>query len=354
MKDALKEIRLGETRQAKNGLSMTIIEYNNSKDIVVRFEDNYEKKTTYRLFKQGSVKNPNVNQRTIVSEKYKNNYLGKTVETHYGTCRIVEYNRANNIIVEFDNGERVRTDLTSFRRGYIKPASISNDTRLVQNKKNRIGEEFINNKGEKAKIVEYIDAKHITIQFEDGTIGKNKRYFALLKGQFQKDFNNSNRIGERRLMNCGVVAEIVEYNSYDNMTIRFDTGEIRNRVHYTKFCRGAVSITGKHKLDSERIGYTFRTACGLNAKIVEYKEANNITIEFEDDTVIEHTRYSRILRGHIKHPTITSQGTGTLKSFKLHKRVYSDKDITLYHCTCQKCGIENVLTPQEMLKHECN
>ena len=38
--------------------------------------------------------------------------------------------------------------------------------------KDRSGEEKINNQGLKMKIIEYINAKNITVQFEDGTLEK--------------------------------------------------------------------------------------------------------------------------------------------------------------------------------------
>lgn len=346
-----KKDHVGETKTAINGLGMTIIEYNSYSDIVVKFEDNYTCRTNYKQFKEGYVKNPNAKQFTNRYKRAKEKYIGKTTETNYGTCKIVEYNGSNNIVVEFENGDRVRTSIKSFQQGHIKPASANYDCKLTRNKESRIGAEFVNNQGYKAKIIGYIDAKHITIQFEDGTILKNKMYHLLVKGQFKKPIDS--KVGERKRMNCGVIAEIIEYNSYNDITVKFDTGEIRKGISYGNFSKGVVSIIKTDELASVREGYTFRAKCGLNATIIKYDGANKVTAEFEDKTKVENIQYNAILRGQLKHPTITVRGTGALGSYKLHKRVYLGDDMVLYHCTCQKCGIENILTPQEMLKHKC-
>ena len=52
--------RLGEERLNNRGCLMKIVEYNNSNDIIVEFQDEYKYKihTTYQVFHRGNVKNP--------------------------------------------------------------------------------------------------------------------------------------------------------------------------------------------------------------------------------------------------------------------------------------------------------
>ena len=56
----MKNDRVGETNINNQGCPMIVIEYNNSNDIVVEFQDEYKTKirTQYCNFKSGSVKNP--------------------------------------------------------------------------------------------------------------------------------------------------------------------------------------------------------------------------------------------------------------------------------------------------------
>lgn len=50
--------RVGETNINTNGSLMTIIEYNNANDIVVEFKDGYKIKTFYSKFKDGEIRYP--------------------------------------------------------------------------------------------------------------------------------------------------------------------------------------------------------------------------------------------------------------------------------------------------------
>ena len=51
---------IGETKENNHGTLMKIIEYNNSQDIIIQFQDDYkyQTKTTYQNFKRGDIKNP--------------------------------------------------------------------------------------------------------------------------------------------------------------------------------------------------------------------------------------------------------------------------------------------------------
>lgn len=47
-------------------------------------------------------------------------------------------------------------------------------------------------------------------------------------------------VGERKLMNCGMHAEIVEYFNSRDITIKFEDGTIRELVQYSHFKKGDV------------------------------------------------------------------------------------------------------------------
>ena len=62
-KERLKEVkikRIGEIQKNKQGTLMKIVEYKNSKDIIVEFQDEYKYKvrTNYSNFNRGHVGNP--------------------------------------------------------------------------------------------------------------------------------------------------------------------------------------------------------------------------------------------------------------------------------------------------------
>ena len=55
--------------------------------------------------------------------------------------------------------------------------------KLIINRQNRLGKTKANRNGQMMKIIEYIDASNLTIEFEDGTVVKGKRYGDFEKGK---------------------------------------------------------------------------------------------------------------------------------------------------------------------------
>lgn len=79
--------RQGETTYNKQGCLMEIIEYNNTDDITVMFQDEYKTKvhTSYRHFKEGNVKNPyysSVLGVGVIGIKYLSSIKHKTIKEY--------------------------------------------------------------------------------------------------------------------------------------------------------------------------------------------------------------------------------------------------------------------------------
>lgn len=107
-----KENRLGMEKLNKQGCLMRIIEYDDANNIVVEFQDEYKTKikTFYKCFCEGGVWNPSYR-------------IGETSINHQGCLmKIVEYINSNDIIVEFqdDYKGRVHTHRWSFLKGNVK------------------------------------------------------------------------------------------------------------------------------------------------------------------------------------------------------------------------------------------
>lgn len=84
---------VGETKIDKIGRKLKLIEYNNSKDIVVEFEDGYKTKSSYKEFKNGVVKSPY--DRTVFGV----GYLGEGKYKAYEDNKITEpYNVWRGVI----------------------------------------------------------------------------------------------------------------------------------------------------------------------------------------------------------------------------------------------------------------
>ena len=57
-------------------------------------------------------------------------------------------------------------------------------------------------------------------------------------------------------------------------------------------------------------------------------------------------------KGGIAHRSLSlSHGSKDFHGF-ICKQGFKDEDRVLYECICKHCGLEDVLTPQEMMEHE--
>lgn len=116
-----KQYRIGETNINTQGLKMTIIEYNSATDMIVVFEDGFRKKCAYKEFKNGNVRNNNykiITSKNLKEERLgevRNNHFGTPM-------KIIEYNNFRDIIVEFQDEYKYQTHsrYDAFLDGRIK------------------------------------------------------------------------------------------------------------------------------------------------------------------------------------------------------------------------------------------
>lgn len=158
----LKE-RIGETSVSSNNQIMVIVDYRGASDIDVIFEDGtvvYNK--SYRRFKDGKIKNPNFS------------HVGETgVNAKGQKMTIVAFRNSNDLDVKFEDGTVVyNKSYYCFKRGTIRNPNYSVN----------IGKEKRAFNGQMMKIKAYRSRIDIDIEFEDGTIVKNKAYSNFLSG----------------------------------------------------------------------------------------------------------------------------------------------------------------------------
>jgi len=112
MKRNYKEERLGKISTNKQGCTMKIVEYNRAVDIIVEFQDEYKSRVHTAY------------DCFIRGGVYNKNYrLGNTSVNFQGyNMKVIEYNNCDNITVEFDdfNKTRMKTQYSSFIDGDIK------------------------------------------------------------------------------------------------------------------------------------------------------------------------------------------------------------------------------------------
>ena len=335
---ATKTDRLGETQMMNCGMKATIIRYNGVHDIDVRFEDGaVAEHKAYDSFKKGKIANPNIK----VSAKKR---LGETRMMNCGMeATIIRYGRCEDINIRFEDGAVVEhKTYKAFKKGGIANPNI---------KVFRLGETRMMNCGMEATIIRYGRYEDIDIRFEDGTVVKHKDYSKFKKGGIANPNTKASaedRLGEIRMMNCGMEATIIRYNTSKDIDVRFEDGTIVKHRMYDKFEKGRIA----HPNTKDRFGETRMMNCGMEATIIRYEKYTDIDVCFEDGTMVEHKAYNAFKKGEIAHSLIKlGDGSKDFHGF-ICKRGFIDEDRTLYECICKHCGLEDVLTPQEMIEHE--
>ena len=110
---------------------------------------------------------------------------------------------------------------------------------------NSIGKEFKQNSGHIARVIDvYRDSKYryyrVDVQFEDGSVVKNKLYSELVKGRVGKPKDLSKLVGESRINNTGDLVTILEAHTKSNITVQFCDGTIKEKVDYSSFLDGSI------------------------------------------------------------------------------------------------------------------
>jgi len=92
-------------------------------------------------------------------------------------------------------------------------------------------------------IIEYYNANDITVKFDNGKILKHKTYNSFKKGEIKEIPNkeqSSNRLGEKKIMNCGMKATIIKYNNSKDITVKFTDGYVSKNREYKEFIKGKI------------------------------------------------------------------------------------------------------------------
>lgn len=79
------------------------------------------------------------------------------------------------------------------------------------------------------------------------------------------------RVGETRVMNCGMEATIIRYGKYSDIDIRFEDGKVVVHKKYDQFKKGEIANPNMKVSAKNRLGETRMMNCGMKATIIRYK-----------------------------------------------------------------------------------
>ena len=179
----MKTDRLGEVRLNTLGQEMKIIEYFDSKNITVQVEGKiYTKKKYARDFLKGTIG---------TKVKFKNFRVGEVVYNSRGQkLELIAYRGVHDVDIKVDDSIILEhKDYKDLKDGLIRRTDFDH----LEEMNSRLGEERLNHFGQKMKIIAYRTSKDIDVQFEDGTIVKNKSYKNFKLGNIANpNFNMNN------------------------------------------------------------------------------------------------------------------------------------------------------------------
>ena len=261
------------------------------------------------------------------------NRVGLTETNVYGEkMTIVAYRSATDIDVSFEDGTIVyHRKYDNFIKHHIyNPNTIKihkKQERHLKNKETYLGLRKQLNSGLWCTIIKYIDLQHITIQFDDG-VTINTSIACFNRGQLTHPNINSKqlmyknkRIGETVIhKSTGMVMTIIDYIDTHNITIQFEDGTIVTHKCYSAFKKGVV---GGYKEPQNKVGTTRKSTYGGIMTIIAILPKGKVKVRFEDGTEVT-TYLSAFLRGKVKNPNIET--TKDKIKNNMFNKIYKDRN----------------------------
>lgn len=193
----------------------------------------------------------------------------------------------------------------------------------------------------------------LDVQFEDGTIVRNKEASSFNQGCIRnpnlkntKLIMNQKHIGEENRNVDGIKMTIVEWKDTNHVTVEFETGQRANTKYY-RFKNGAVHCPN-FVIDASRqqyIGNTNIAKNGMKMTVVDYLDHNHVTVEFEDG-VRRECRLNSFKAGTVKHPGYDCQA----RVLKAQKELIGKEYPTIYGLSIKivkYAGYKNVIAEFE-------
>lgn len=143
---------------------------------------------------------------------------------------IIEWKTSSNITVKFEDNHTKKACYDAFKRGKIRKFTLKD----IAN--NYLGQEKLNNDGEKMKIIAYNNTTDIIIEFEDGN-KLNCQYVQFKKGNV---VNYAGRVGKSKINSQGQLMTIIEYNHALDIKVKFEDNTIMSAV-YDQFYKGTLN-----------------------------------------------------------------------------------------------------------------
>lgn len=158
--------------------------------------------------------------------------------------------------------------------------------------------------GMAAKIIAYRSEKDIDVEFADHTVCEHYSVLQWMRGTIENPTLISSLIGTSKKMNNGMIATIIQYHKFNNIDIEWEDHVLSKHVNLEQWKSGTIHkpMIVNTNFKNHYIGLTKTMNCGYDAKIIAYRGAKDVTIQFDDGCIKEHCRIDKWKTGGIAHP----------------------------------------------------
>lgn len=117
-------------------------------------------------------------------------------------------------------------------------------------------------------------------------------------------------IGFKNISNNGMQYEVIDYINAKNIIVKFEDNTIVN-TNQNRVVNGTVphpTYTARLHKRNNHIGEQSRSTSGMIMTIIAFRLYNDIDVQFEDGAIVTHKNYGFFKTGEIKHPDGTGKG----------------------------------------------
>lgn len=213
-------------------------------------------------------------------------------------CRLIDaINKEHNLNIKAPN----LTDPDTVKD--IREKFYNNVTYL-----SKVGEQRVNAQGHVMTLIAYRGVQDCDVEFDNGYIATHRYYSVFKSGKIKCE---ENHYGEVFRNWCGEEMIIISDRFGQTVDIEFEDGTVRHNVKYFQLKKGVITNPNTDSREvclAKHIGETVLCKNGMVAEIVEIFRGKNrramVYAKFEDGTISKATAYPHFKLGYVRHPSI--------------------------------------------------
>ena len=212
---------------------------------------------------------------------------------------IIEYRGCNDMDVRIGKTVIPHVKYGEFVRGTIKSHTLLDD----QNSK-YLGNSYYNKRYNMwMTITGYKDYQHCDVTFDDGYVAYDRIIADIKKGKCGRD--DDIEIRGRKYIGMKVYSkandmqmEIIAYHGVNDITVRFEDGTVVEHKKLECFKLGMVKYPDKEP----KVGRSKNNNDGYHMTIIAYRRSDDLDVMFDDGTIVEHRSMQSFDNGSIQYP----------------------------------------------------